>query len=148
MLDLRSCSVVGSILVSLVNLTSLYLSGNGIIGGMLETLGQLSLLFILDLSWNSLTGSIPSALFGLLALAVLNLLANFLSVAIPPSLETLYNLKTLILTNNSLGSIPAYLGNLSLLVKLNVSFNSFFGGGGKTSGGATSPHRPRRRGND
>lgn len=130
-LDLRSCSVVGSIpasLGNLQNLTFLYLSRNGITGAVPETLGQLSLLSVLDLSRNSLTGTIPSALSGLRALADLDLSFNFLSDAIPPSLGTLSNLKTLILASNSLlGSIPAPLGDLSLLVELNVGFNSLSG---------------------
>lgn len=44
------------------------------------------------------------------------------------SLETLSNLKALILANNSLlGSIPAPVGDLSLLVELNVRFNPLSG---------------------
>ncbi|XP_010263654.1 PREDICTED: probable LRR receptor-like serine/threonine-protein kinase At2g16250 [Nelumbo nucifera] len=130
-LDLRSCSIVGSIPVSLGNLTtlnSLYLSDNRITGIIPTTLGQLSGLLVLDLSQNSFTGSVPSSFSALGNLTLLDLSSNFLTGPIPPALGTLPKLRILNLSSNSLSSaIPVQLGDLSQLVDLDLSANSLSG---------------------
>lgn len=131
-LDLRSCSIVDAIpstLGNLTNLTSLYLSDNNLIGNVPGTLGQLLALSVLDLSRNSLTGSIPASFAFLGNLSSLDMSANFLSGAIPTGIGTLSRLQYLNLSNNGLSSLPAQLGGLASLVDLDLSENSFVGGG-------------------
>lgn len=105
-LDLRSCSIYGSLPYSLGNLTNL--TG-------------------LYLSRNNLSGSIPS-FTNLKNLSFFDLSSNFLSGSIPPGIGTLSRLQALNLSSNNLsGSIPAILGDLGALVDLDLSFNSFSG---------------------
>ncbi|KAL5562986.1 hypothetical protein UlMin_032733 [Ulmus minor] len=130
-LDLRSCSVIGSIPFSfgnLTNLTSLYLSSNNLTGIVPARLGQLSTLSILDLSQNSLSGSIPSSFTNLKNLTLLAISSNSLTGSIPPGIGTLSKLQFLNLSINNLSStIPVQLGDLGSLVDLDLSFNSLSG---------------------
>ncbi|KAL5790916.1 hypothetical protein ACOSQ2_005804 [Xanthoceras sorbifolium] len=130
-LDIRSCSVRGSIPASLGNLTtltSLYLSDNGLTGTIPSSLGQLSLLSVLDLSKNSLIGNIPASFVSLKNLSSLDISSNFLTGSIPPGIGTLSKLQYLNVSNNSLASsIPFQLGDLEGLVDLDLSMNSLSG---------------------
>ncbi|XP_071923512.1 probable LRR receptor-like serine/threonine-protein kinase At2g16250 [Coffea arabica] len=130
-LDLRSCSIYGSIpdtLGSLFRLNSLYLSENTITGTIPATLGKLNSLSVLDLSKNLLTGPIPSAISALRNLSSLDLSSNFLSGAIPTEIGSLSSLKFLRLHNNSFSSsVPAQLGNLSALEELDLGYNFLSG---------------------
>lgn len=131
-LDLRHCSISGSIPSSLGNgaaLSSLYLSGNLLTGPIPLTIGDLSNLTVLDLSGNALTGSIPATLGSLAGLTSLELSDNFLAGRMPPEIGKLSKLETLRASNNSLaGAIPGELGGLSSLVTLDLSRNSLTGG--------------------
>lgn len=131
MLDLRSCSINGTIPTTLGNLSSLaaiYLSDNNLTGVIPSSLAQLFGLSVLDLSRNSLTGSIPVTFSALPNLTVLNFSLNFLSGPIPPGIGTLSGLRFLNLSHNNLSSsIPAQLGDLSGLVDLDLRFNSLSG---------------------
>ncbi|XP_061363593.1 probable LRR receptor-like serine/threonine-protein kinase At2g16250 [Gastrolobium bilobum] len=130
-LDLRSCSINGSIppsLGNLTSLTSLYLSDNKLTGILPISLGQLLAISVLELSHNSLSGSLPASIFSLRNLSSLDISANFLSGSIPPAIGALSELQYLNLSNNDLTSfIPAELGDLSGLVDLDLSENSFSG---------------------
>ncbi|CAA6653582.1 unnamed protein product [Spirodela intermedia] len=130
-LDLRHCSISGSIPSSLGNaaaLSSLYVSGNLLTGRIPPTIGDLSNLTVLDLSGNALTGSIPATLGSLAGLTFLELSGNFLAGPIPPEIGKLSKLVTLRASNNSLaGAVPAELGDLSSLVTLDLSRNSLSG---------------------
>ncbi|KAL8556057.1 hypothetical protein ACS0TY_003747 [Phlomoides rotata] len=131
LLDLRSCSINGTIPNSLGNLSSLaamYLSDNNLTGVIPSSLAQLFRLSVLDLSRNSLTGSIPVTFSALPNLTVLDLSLNILSGAIPPGIGTLSGLRFLNLSHNNLSSsIPALLGDLSSLVDLDLGFNTLSG---------------------
>ncbi|GLU02904.1 hypothetical protein SLE2022_201370 [Rubroshorea leprosula] len=130
-LDLRSCSVNGSIPSSIGNLTSLtglYLSNNRISAEIPPSLGQLLNLSVLDLSKNSLGGAIPSSFATLGNLTSLDSSSNYLTGSIPPGIGSLSKLQSLNLSNNSLtSSIPAQLGDLTSLVDLDLSFNNLSG---------------------
>ncbi|KAA8537623.1 hypothetical protein F0562_027231 [Nyssa sinensis] len=131
LLDLRSCSITGTIPPSLGNLSllnSLYLSDNLITGIIPPTLGQLPSLSVLNLSQNLFKGSIPPSLSALRNLTNLDLSSNFLSGPIPSGFGSLSSLQFLNLYNNSLtGSIPVQLANLSQLIELDLGFNSLSG---------------------
>ncbi|KAG6572040.1 putative LRR receptor-like serine/threonine-protein kinase, partial [Cucurbita argyrosperma subsp. sororia] len=130
-LDLRSCSVFGSIplsIGSLNNLTDLYLSDNNLTGTIPSSLGQLLSLSLLDLSRNTLTGMIPSSLASLVHLSLLDLSSNYLAGSIPPGVGSLSKLRYLNLSRNSLSSsIPTQFGGLVSLVHLDLSVNSLSG---------------------
>ncbi|XP_068654200.1 probable LRR receptor-like serine/threonine-protein kinase At2g16250 [Aristolochia californica] len=130
-LDLRSCSISGSIPLSfgtLSNLTYLDLSRNSLTGSIPESLSGLSRLSVLDLSHNLLTGSIHPSFSSLSNLTFLDLSNNFLNGPIPPAFGNLSVLSSLNVSGNDLtGSIPAQLGGLSRLVNLDLSFNSLSG---------------------
>lgn len=130
-LDLRSCSIFGSIPLSLGNLnnlTGLYLSDNRLTGTLPSNLGKLFSLSFLDLSHNTFTGMIPPSLESLGNLSLLDLSSNYLAGSIPPGIGSLLKLRYLNLSNNSLSSsIPAQFGGLVSLVDLDLSVNSLSG---------------------
>ncbi|CAN4112365.1 unnamed protein product [Withania somnifera] len=130
-LDLRSCSINGSIPPTLGNLTSLVtlnLSNNDLIGQVPPSLGQLPRLSTLDLSRNKLAGVIPDTFVFLKNLTLLDMSSNFFNGAIPSEIGNFLQLKSLNLSDNSLfSSIPTQLGNLSNLVDLDLSSNSLSG---------------------
>ncbi|KGN61791.1 probable LRR receptor-like serine/threonine-protein kinase At2g16250 [Cucumis sativus] len=130
-LDLRSCSILGSIPLSfgnLTNLTALYLSNNKLNGTIPTSIGQLVQLSVLDLSHNELTGSIPLSFSSLANLSFLDLSSNGLDGSIPPLIGSIRQLQSLNLSSNNItSSLPASLGDLSRLVDLDLSFNKFSG---------------------
>ncbi|XP_019057371.1 PREDICTED: probable LRR receptor-like serine/threonine-protein kinase At2g16250 [Tarenaya hassleriana] len=126
-MDLSSCSIIGSIPNSHGNLTSLIivdLSDNNITGTIPASLTRLSRLFVLDLSKNSLIGSIPLSFTTFANLSSLDLSSNSLSGLIPASIGILSKLHHLNLSSNGFShSIPPSLGDLSTLMELDLSFN-------------------------
>lgn len=144
-LDLSSCSIFGSVPVSLGSLgelKSLNLSGNSITGAIPSALGELYSLSILDLSRNLITGSIPDAISALGNLTSLDLSSNSLEGAIPSQLGSLSRLRSLRLQGNSLSnSIPPQLGNLSQLVELDVGHNYLSGSLPENLGELKSLHK-------
>ncbi|KAI4376050.1 hypothetical protein MLD38_013848 [Melastoma candidum] len=130
-LDLRSCSISGSIpssLGNLTNLTGLFLSDNNLTGVIPSSLGKLLRILNLDFSRNSLSGSIPSSFTSLKNLTFLGLSSNALSGSIPMGFGSLTGLQQLNLSGNHLsGLIPPQLGDLGRLVDLDLSSNNISG---------------------
>eukprot|EP01018_Ginkgo_biloba_P015255 Gb_35963 [translate_table: standard] len=146
-------SVVPSELCKLSSLRWLMLNGAGLVGGLphclgdlrrLEvlmavgnpnlvstlpsTLGNLTLLKLLDLSDCGLVGHIPPLYGKLPQLQALSLNGNSLNGQIPESLGNISSLSTLDLANNELtGGIPSTLGNLMKLSSLSLASNRLKG---------------------
>ncbi|KAL1542446.1 receptor-like protein 35 [Salvia divinorum] len=82
----------------------------------------------IDLSSNSFHGKIPNTIGNLTLLHLLNFSHNALNGSIPKSFGQLKNLESLDLSVNQLvGQIPEELGGLTFLSKLNLSYNKFVG---------------------
>jgi Leucine-rich repeat (LRR) protein len=95
--------------VGSADVTSVNVSGWGLVGTIPSQLSLLSGLTTLDLSYNQLTSTIPSQLSSLSGLTTLDLSYNALQGSIPPSLASLTALQVLRLNNNAIvgGTIPA-----------------------------------------
>ncbi|XP_008776816.2 receptor-like protein kinase HSL1 [Phoenix dactylifera] len=129
-IDLSGKGLVGpfpAVLCRLPYLASLSLSDNYINSSLPDSaLRPCASLSHLDLSVNNLVGPLPSALAALPALLHLDLSANNFSGPIPPSFAAFPRLQRLSLVNNLLTStIPSFLSNVSTLRELNLSYNSF-----------------------
>ncbi|KAJ0085983.1 hypothetical protein Patl1_09145 [Pistacia atlantica] len=121
-LDLRSCSVSGSIPGSLGNLSSVnlvYLSGNSLAGRLPATLGQLK----------ELSGFIPDDLRNLDKLVELDLSKNLLSGSLPTKLRALRSLEKLFVDRNGLvGHLSGDMfSGLDQLQVVDLSGNKFDG---------------------
>jgi len=104
------------------------LSGNNLVGGLPQTIRNLSSLRTLRLSSNSLVGTLPGALVDLGDLEVLAVAHNGFSGEIPPAVGTLPFLSTLDLEDNDFtGPIPAFLANMKKLSILHLGHNHFSG---------------------
>jgi len=106
----------------------LNITGKGLVGQISPSLGNLTLLKILDLSSNSLLGLLPN-LSHLRRLQILRLGHNNLQGFAPDALKNHSNLKVLNLGGNKLaGAIPPELGFFyNNLLVLNLQSNSFTG---------------------
>ncbi|XP_028788165.1 receptor-like protein kinase isoform X2 [Neltuma alba] len=109
-------------------LTTLILRENRFHGGIPDFLSEFNKLSELQLGGNMLGGKIPGSLGVLQNLRYgLNLSANGLIGEIPPEMGKLSNLLTLDLSGNNLTGSIRVLADLSSLLKVNVSYNSFDG---------------------
>ncbi|XP_021738553.1 probable LRR receptor-like serine/threonine-protein kinase At3g47570 [Chenopodium quinoa] len=113
----------------LQKLGSLFLNHNHFSGNIPSSLGNITQLTLLDLSENKLQGCIPLALGNCQNLLQFSLYRNDLNGSIPPQLLSLplsaYNI---ILSSNHLtGALPAEVGSLKNLVKLEISDNMLTG---------------------
>ncbi|HVN76139.1 MAG TPA: fibronectin type III domain-containing protein [Thermoanaerobaculaceae bacterium] len=149
-INLNGNSLVGSIPVSLANLTSLthlnlgmtYLGINRLSGGIPPQLANLHSLTALNLGVNLLSGSIPSELGSLTNLVYLDLGMNQLTGAVPPQLGNLTSLTYLNLGANQLnGTVPSEIGNLAGLVELELYRNELTGPIPQEMGNLTSLQR-------
>ncbi len=112
----------------LVDVISLSLSDNGLMGMIPPELGNLASVTRLELSENQLSGPIPPELGNLVSLQSLDLYSNRLSGSIPPELGNLANLQGMVLSDNRLsGRIPPELGNLANLEWLYLDTNQLSG---------------------
>ncbi|CAI5962333.1 unnamed protein product, partial [Closterium sp. NIES-64] len=100
--------------------------GNGLVGFLPESWGSLTNLTMLSLEYNQLVGSIPRQFSSLRSLKTLNLGLNQLSGSLPdvfsPTLESLQ-----LGGNRFQGSVPSFLGSLTLLTNLELRTNGFTG---------------------
>ncbi|KAF3959772.1 hypothetical protein CMV_015444 [Castanea mollissima] len=133
--DLSSNLFEGPIPLPVVEIELLDLSNNRFsgpiprnIGNITASLGNCSLLRVLDLSGNNLYGGIPYSLGQLKLLQSLHLSGNKLSGELPLSFQNLSSLETLDLGNNMMeGELPSKLSNLSSLQVLDLAENKLSG---------------------
>lgn len=112
----------------LQKLTSLFLWGNSIEGGIPIELSNCSLMVVLDISTNRISGEIPSELGRLAVLEQLHLSDNLLTGPIPWQLSNCTSLTTVQLDKNLLsGSIPWQIGDLKFLQSFFLWGNSISG---------------------
>ncbi|PQM42303.1 LRR receptor-like serine/threonine-protein kinase EFR [Prunus yedoensis var. nudiflora] len=131
-INLRNCSMRGSIPIGIGNISSLVsldLGNNQLIGSIPTSLERLGNLQVLHLDGNKLQGYIPYQLCQLDNLAYLYLGSNQLSGSIPSCLGNLAAfLRYLSLESNLLTStIPSTFWRLSYILHVNLSSNSLIG---------------------
>jgi len=106
----------------------LNLSGQGLSGGIPNTIAQLSNLMFLDLSNNNLEGIIPQEIVSMETLLGFNLSHNSLTGGIPEELGNLTNLMSMDLSHNQLsGTVPSSIGNMTGLVEISLDYNQLSG---------------------
>ena len=106
----------------------LNLSGQGLSGGIPNTIAQLSNLMFLDLSNNNLEGIIPHEIVSMETLLGFNLSHNSLTGGIPEELGSLTNLMSMDLSHNQLsGTVPSSIGNMTGLVEISLDHNQLSG---------------------
>ena len=122
------CNDWYGVVCSGVNVTSLVLTSNNLVGSLPTELENLSSLQILNLNFNSIGGTIPASLGNLTNLINLQLANNSLTGVIPTELGNLSNINYFRVENNSLtGTIPSELANLTNLTTLWLSGNDLSG---------------------
>ncbi|XP_058198325.1 probable LRR receptor-like serine/threonine-protein kinase At3g47570 [Rhododendron vialii] len=156
LLIVQFTQISGSIpegITNLIGLTQLVISANLITGEIPEGIGKLERLEDLRLFDNRISGSIPETIGNITKLRQIYLFGNNLSGHIPPSLGDCKQLELLFLSGNNLtgfipkevvslssinlafylarnsltGPLPMEVGNMSNLVKLDVSNNRLSG---------------------
>ncbi|XP_024986581.1 putative receptor-like protein kinase At3g47110 [Cynara cardunculus var. scolymus] len=124
-LDLSGKGLVGSLSPYVGNLSFLrYMnfSNNQLHGSIPPEIGRLSRLQLLSLPRNSLTGEIPVNISSCSKLQHIDLSTNMLSGKIPTSFSSMLTIKSLSLGENKLtGGIPPSIGNLTSLQQLVLS---------------------------
>ncbi|CAL5428618.1 unnamed protein product [Camellia sinensis] len=116
------------VLGNLVNLQTLFLSGNMLTGSTPKSIGKLSVLEILMLDKNNISGEIPSSIRNLSRLGSIDLSTNTIEGSIPISLSNCTNLLQIHLDYNRLtGAIPYQIFGLYSLINLSLSQNYLIG---------------------
>ena len=130
-LELDSLGMQGALvdeLGFLPSLTLLDLHNNSLQGSIPYSLGLLTDLEYLDLGSNFFEGKIPSTIGTLTYLVYLGLNDNELSGKFPRSFEGLENVEDVFMQSNQLqGSIPSQIAGMSNLVQLDLSGNNLTG---------------------
>ncbi|XP_039116734.1 receptor-like protein EIX1 [Dioscorea cayenensis subsp. rotundata] len=108
------------------SLTHLYLTGTFLKGDILDWIGDIKNLKVLDLSHNSLSGSVPSSLSRLTFLEELQLCYNQLTGTLPEEIGNLAQLDYMNLAHNQLSGVisEAHFNQLEKLETLDISQNS------------------------
>ncbi|XP_057719548.1 LRR receptor-like serine/threonine-protein kinase EFR [Arachis stenosperma] len=129
-LNLKSCSMRGTIPASIGNLSSLInldLGDNNFVGTFPTSIGKLIKLQGLFLDGNQLEGFVPNQLCQLTSLYKFSIISNKFSGPIPSCLGNLTSLRWLWLSSNKFNSIPSTLWWLSDLLLLDLSSNNLSG---------------------
>ncbi|XP_047968821.1 receptor kinase-like protein Xa21 isoform X2 [Salvia hispanica] len=138
-LSLSRNYLTGTVPASIGNLSNLEvfdISRNSFYGAVVSELGQLSSLRILNFQANNLSGEVPQAIFNISMLRFLSLRENNLSGSLPFSIDRgLPNIEHILIgnieqrfnlrANQFYGKIPNSVSNLSKLITLDLSDNSF-----------------------
>ena len=112
--------------------------GNGLMGTIPSSIGNLTRLQKIYLGINSLTGNIPAEIGNLGRLKELYMSGNNLDGPIPNTIGNLKNLEKLFLPGNALdGNIPSEIGNLTNLLQLYLNGNQLNGNIPTTLGNLT-----------
>ncbi|XP_024197730.1 probable LRR receptor-like serine/threonine-protein kinase At1g53430 isoform X2 [Rosa chinensis] len=131
-LTLGSNSITGTLPKSFANLTSLKtfsVSGNYLSGPFPDFIANWTSITELYLNGNNFHGKIPAGIFNLSDLRILAISdVEDSHFQFPPSTQVTSSFSILILRNCSItGQIPYYIGNMSSLSNLDLSFNSLTG---------------------
>ncbi|XLR52042.1 hypothetical protein HN51_002769 [Arachis hypogaea] len=129
-LNLRGCSMRGTIPASIGNLSSLIkldLGTNNFVGTFPTSIGKLIKLQGFYLHDNQLEGFVPNQLCQLTSLDSFAVKSNKFSGPIPSCLGNLTSLRWLWLSSNEFNSIPSTLWELSNLLHLDLSSNNLSG---------------------
>ncbi|XAR50821.1 Non-specific serine/threonine protein kinase [Bertholletia excelsa] len=131
-LILSSNSFTGELpvtLAKLVNLNDIRINDNDFIGKIPDFIGKWAKIEKLQMQGCSLEGPIPSSISSLTSLVDLRISDLKDGRSSFPPLNTMKSIKTLILRKSSIyGEIPQYIGDLTKLKTLDLSFNYLTGG--------------------
>lgn len=118
------CSFYGVTCTS-VSITSIDVSGLGLVGSLPSSIGDIHSLQTFDVSSNSLTGTIPTTIGNWYnAITTIKMKANQFTGSIPSTIGFLYGLTDLDLSINYLfGTIPSSISRLSSLTILKLQQN-------------------------
>ncbi|WP_298116107.1 Two component regulator three Y domain protein [Flavobacterium sp.] len=130
-IDLSSNNLSGTLPVvisDLVNLKSLILFQNSIIGELPKSIGNMKSLEVLNVSFNKLSGSLFAEVCNATSLKTVELFMNNLSGSIPSEIKNLKKLEVLSLYNNQItGEIPSELFEVKSLKVLQLNSNKITG---------------------
>ncbi|XP_062013610.1 probable LRR receptor-like serine/threonine-protein kinase At1g53430 [Rosa rugosa] len=131
--DVASNSITGTLpnkFASLKSLNEFSVAGNYLSGPLPDFIANWTSIWELYLSGNNFLGILPAGIFNLSDLKILAISdvgANS-HFQFPPSTHVTTSFRILILRNCSItGQIPSYIGNMSSLRSLDLSFNSLTG---------------------
>lgn len=111
--------------------SSIDLSGEGLMGYLPEAVRDLESLVYCNLSGNHISDRIPPGFGNLANIATLDLSGNNLNSSIPPDLASVPTLTTLLLNSNNLeGPLPTDLAPAPTRLQVNISNNPRLCGGG------------------
>ncbi|KAK9906036.1 hypothetical protein M0R45_000082 [Rubus argutus] len=124
----RITGILPKSFASLTRLSQFSVAANNLSGPVPDFIANWTSIMELSLGGNNFYGNIPIGIFSLSKLEILAISdVGDSHFRFPPS-TNLFNLKTLILRNCSInGHIPAYIGDMSLLSNLDLSFNILTG---------------------